>query len=219
MHDYKSIPGQHIGDTARGLCALAAQLNRRVTAEFNDITLAADVGTDPDTVVSAYRAEMTRQREAANAERRAREQTPDGQEATRKAEERRQHVEAEVAKGILPFEKRDQALWEKCLENNTDGYGACINRFAARWANYMEAAMADGAEVRTVAKEASRKADIEGITGFMYGAAVSTLSSVWKHGEELRRWHNLDTQIGNEGEKANESGGTLNPAVLSIGGE
>jgi len=34
----------------------------------------------------------------------------------------------------------------------------------------------------------------------MYGAAVAILSKVWKHGEELRRWHNLKTQIGDEGE-------------------
>lgn len=51
----------------------------------------------------------------------------------------------------------------------------------------------------------------------MYGCAVSILSQVWIHGEELRRWHNLDSQIGTEGEKANESGGVLNPAVLNIG--
>jgi hypothetical protein len=40
---------------------------------------------------------------------------------------------------------------------------------------------------------------------------------VWKHGEALRLWHNLKTQIRDEGEKANESGGVLNPACLSIG--
>ena len=67
-----------------------------------------------------------------------------------------------------------------------------------------------------VAKQTSHDADLEGITGFMYGCAVSILSKCWKHGEDLRRWHNLDTQIGNEGEKANESGGVLNPALLSV---
>jgi hypothetical protein len=35
--------------------------------------------------------------------------------------------------------------------------------------------------------------------------------------EELRRWHNLRTQIGDEGEKANEDGGVLNPALLRVG--
>jgi hypothetical protein len=42
------------------------------------------------------------------------------------------------------------------------------------------------------------------------------LASCWEHGEELRRWHNLKTQIRDEGEKANESGGVLNPALLNI---
>jgi len=52
----------------------------------------------------------------------------------------------------------------------------------------------------------------------MYGWAVSFLASFWKYGEELRRWHNLDTQLGDEGEQANkEKGATLNPALLSIG--
>ncbi len=53
--------------------------------------------------------------------------------------------------------------------------------------------------------------------GFMYGTAVSILSQTWKHGEQLRRWHNKETQIGNEGDIANEKGGTLNPALLTIG--
>lgn len=64
---------------------------------------------------------------------------------------------------------------------------------------------------------ASHTADTEGVTGFMYGCAVTQLYWHWVHGEELRRWHNLDTQIGDEGEKANESGGVLNPAILTFG--
>ena len=75
-----------------------------------------------------------------------------------------------------------------------------------------------GDELEDIAEETSHSADTDGITGFMYGAAVSTLASSWKHGERLRCWHNLDTQLGNEGKRANESGGTLNPAILNIGG-
>jgi hypothetical protein len=43
------------------------------------------------------------------------------------------------------------------------------------------------------------------------------LAKCWLHGEALRRWHNKDTQIGTEGDRANERGGVLNPAMLSIG--
>lgn len=53
----------------------------------------------------------------------------------------------------------------------------------------------------------------------MYGCAVGMLAKAWKHGEDLRRWHNLKTQLANEGEKANEQGGVLNPALLRIGGQ
>lgn len=129
---------------------------------------------------------------------------------------RKQAAEA-AAEGILPFNTSNPEGWQKTVDNNSDGYGACGVRFAARWANYMERELATGAKLSDVADKASHEADKEGITGFMYGCAVSILSQVWTHGEELRRWHNLKTQIGSEGEKANESGGTLNPALLTIG--
>lgn len=115
---------------------------------------------------------------------------------------------------------RDQEGWDKGLANNTDMYGACIYKYAESWADIMEDKMAAGADLPDIAKECSHEADRRpgmGITGYMYGAAVSVLSHCWEHGEALRRWHNLDTQTGNEGEKANREGGTLNPALLVIG--
>ena len=111
-----------------------------------------------------------------------------------------------------------EELWETGLSNNDDPYGAEIYRYARAWAEQMEAEMGDVFD-GAIAKSAARSADTEGITGFMYGAAVSTLSHTWVMGEELRQWHNLDTQIGTEGEKANESGGTLNPALVSFGAD
>ena len=77
--------------------------------------------------------------------------------------------------------------------------------------------MSEGQKLEDIAKKASHEADTDGLTGFMYGCAVNVLAGVWKHGEALRKGHNLDTQISNEGEKANESGGVLNPAVLTTG--
>ncbi len=115
------------------------------------------------------------------------------------------------------MEVKNKALWDECVKNNQDPYGGAAIRFTERWADLMEAKMAEGKALEDIAKEASDEADTEGITGFMYGCAVSTLAAVWEHGEQLRRWHNLDTQIGDEGEKANESGGCLNPALLNIG--
>lgn len=112
---------------------------------------------------------------------------------------------------------KDAALWQRCLDNNPDFYGSAVNAFANRWALLMEAEIEKGLTVADCAKATSHQADTEGITGFMYGAAVATLAGVWVHGEDLRRWHNKDCQIGDEGDRANESGGVLNPAILTLG--
>ena len=109
-----------------------------------------------------------------------------------------------------------KAEWDKGLAKNQDPYGGGVYKFASEWATQMEAAMASGETLVDCAGRCSHSADQEGITGFMYGCAVSILSAWWIHGEELRRWHNLDVQIDNEGEKANESGSVLNPAILNV---
>lgn len=110
-----------------------------------------------------------------------------------------------------------EARWNNGVKINSDPYGGAVYTFAKRWAEMMEHAIDNGAKLTDVAKDLERIADLEGITGFMYGCAVSTLADAWEHGEELRQWHNLETQIGDEGEKANESGGVLNPAILTVG--
>ena len=99
-------------------------------------------------------------------------------------------------------------LWDKMVANNSDPYGIGVVEYARRWAKYMQTLIAEGKSVMEIAKQASYDADIEGITGFMYGCAVRSLSQCWKYGEELRKWHNKD--YGCEGD------GVVNPAVLTI---
>jgi hypothetical protein len=112
---------------------------------------------------------------------------------------------------------KDQELWDRGVANNQDGYGSAVYRYAERWADKMEDLKDQGKLVSEIADQTSHEADTEGITGFMYGAAVNILASTWEHGEDLRIWHNLDTQIGTEGEEANKKPGvTLNPAILNI---
>ncbi len=111
----------------------------------------------------------------------------------------------------------DPEGWAKFRENNTHPYGKAVVDFAERWADLMEQRLNAGAKLEDIAKETMRQADTDGITGFMYGCAVAALAHGWIHGETLRRWHNLDTQIGHEGERANEKGTVLNPALLNIG--
>ena len=105
---------------------------------------------------------------------------------------------------------KDEAFWQNQVEINDDPYGTATVKYAERWADLMETRMGgDELVLPSIAKQASHDADTEGITGFMYGCAVSLLASAWEHGEALRRWHNLATQIGREGERANAKPGRV----------
>ena len=114
--------------------------------------------------------------------------------------------------------KDDEAKrrWTKGRENNKDPYGNAVFVYAEKWAELMERALKEGGVLTKIAQKLSHDADTDGISGFMYGAAVATLAGCWKFGEELRKWHNLDTQINDEGKKANEKGTVLNPALMTV---
>ncbi len=115
---------------------------------------------------------------------------------------------------IIPGKEQEYAEYKA---KNTDPYGGAVIDYTEAWADLMEAKLDDGKKLEGIAGETSHTADTNGITGFQYGCAAQALSYYWIHGEQLRHWHNLDTQIKDEGEKANEDGGILNPAILTIG--
>jgi len=123
---------------------------------------------------------------------------------------------ADAAPTGTKMQFKNKEIWEIGLKANTDGYGRACYTYAQRWAEMMEEKIRGGLKLEDIAKSTSHDADKEGITGFMYGMAVNILASVWEHGEELRKWHNLDTQIRDEGEKANKEGMVLNPALLNV---
>jgi len=106
---------------------------------------------------------------------------------------------------------KDQVLWQKCQDNNQDDYRKAINEFAERWANLMEKKMADGETLHEIAMQTSHETDTDGITGFMFGAAVNTLAEVPEHGEALRQWHNAVYEY--------EGKGIVNPTTLYVGAE
>ena len=123
------------------------------------------------------------------------------------------------------IEGREQQYAKYAATNSADGYSKAIVDYGEKWAELMEKRIPTGATGPQItrifvdhADSDSHEADTDGITGFMYGCAVQALACFWIHGEELRHWHNLKTQIRNEGEKANKTGGVLNPALLKIGG-
>ena len=108
-----------------------------------------------------------------------------------------------------------------CAINASSPYGHCVTEYADAWATEMEKHFDKGETIEQCAETVGHEVDNRpefGITGFMYGCAVGILANVWEYGEEFRRWHNLKTQIRDEGERANESGGVLNPAILCLGG-
>lgn len=175
--------------------------------------IAGPVGPHPAPELSAAELANDAEVEKQNVSRR--------EEADRKyqAKAAREKAEYEVAIASAPVMDRNEAEWQKGVEaQKGDGYGLGVYGFAEAWARLMQAKLADGKPIAESADECCSLADKGfGITGFMYGCAVSVLSHCWKHGEELRRWHNLKTQIKDEGERANASGGVLNPALLSVG--
>lgn len=110
---------------------------------------------------------------------------------------------------IMDGKEKDYQDW---LDKNTDPYGRGCFTFAERWAEMLEKKIDEiGDAQKAIVENAdrlSREADTEGITGFMYGCAVSILSQCWKYGEELRKWHNKEYDY--------EGDGVVNPAILTV---
>lgn len=211
---YESIPGNHISTACKEAVEMARRDACNVEFDFNEITLTATPDTDPSALSKSYSDECDRRHREyiATPEYKAKQE-----ESARLDRERKAKNAALLAAAPASMTLRDAEGWKKACDANKDGYGGAVMTYAERWARMMEARMAKGERIADVADECSHLADEEGITGFMYGAAVSTLAAVWIHGEALRLWHNLKTQIRDEGVRANESGGVLNPAMLSLG--
>lgn len=93
--------------------------------------------------------------------------------------------------------------------NSEDPYSKAIVTYSERWAELMEAGMSLGQVLTEIAEKTSHEADVEGITGFMYGCAVQGLAKFWEHGEELGTWHNESYGVKN-------SKGIVNPALLTL---
>lgn len=109
----------------------------------------------------------------------------------------------------IEIELKDVDGWHKFKEmNSKDGYSRCVVEYAEGWARLMQSEMAHGKTLEDCASKTSFELGFLGITGFMYGCAVSSLASFWKYGEELRKWHNKEYN--------HEGDGVVNPAILTI---
>lgn len=104
--------------------------------------------------------------------------------------------------------------WNKWVENNSDPYGkACVD-VARRVMEILDEV--EEFDTHKIICQADDDIESGGITGFMAGCVASMVSKCHSRGEEFRRAWNSDRQIGNEGDKANDDGGVLNPALLNI---
>lgn len=206
------------------------------TFEFNGVTVVVSAGSIPNLIyrdwsrgMSGYLGEKPivgpfPPRTLSNEDLENDQKIEKQHEAKREIQNQKWAEEARIKKDKLdkalntsgPMEFSDKAGWDKFVESNQDPYGNACVKYAERWAMLMQPLIANGQSVANCANETSSLADVEGITGFMYGCAVSMLSKCWKHGEELRKWHNKDVQLGTEGDDANDSGAVLNPACLVV---
>lgn len=112
---------------------------------------------------------------------------------------------------ILEGKEKEYKDW---FDKNTDPYGRACFTYADRWAEMMEKLIESSTDepMKVIVDNADRlshEADIEGITGFMYGCAVSILSHCWKYGEDLRKWHNKEYNY--------DGDGVVNPAIMKVG--
>lgn len=214
MITYESQLGESIEETVEEMISIAKANSDSVLANFNGKRIKVDSSDTAQYVVKLFHDELERE----NAEYRASDEYKK-RTAEREKKHREHALVLEGALSVAPAKMTfaDETAWNDAAKRNDDPYGSAVMRFADRWARLMELRMSEGWKLEDTAKDAAHMADSEGITGFMYGCAVTILSKVWIHGEALRRWHNLDTQIGQEGERANDSGGVLNPAILTIG--
>lgn len=123
-----------------------------------------------------------------------------------------------VLEKVRKFQKNDEfpvkataiTDWETCkLLNSDDPYSRAIIRYTILWVQYMEYLTKKyGMKVSEIWDRCSDLADVEGVTGFIYGAAASIISQVWEYGEEFRKCYNSKWNY--------SAAGTVNPAMLTI---
>lgn len=124
-------------------------------------------------------------------------------------EKKEKHKFEKKIAGVI-FDVVDAAAWKDWEEKNKDPYGAATFEYAKGWARLMQAEMSKGKALTECAEKTSHELGFMGITGFMYGCAVSILSKCWRHGEELRKWHNKEYGV------SEDKKGVVNPAILTI---
>lgn len=207
---YDPCAGTTINNAVKTCCELANQHNKNVEMTFNGIivTISPNTSDKQDVYIKYYHDELDRQhQEYINSEKY--KQLQKDQEAKELQRKTDLELLLKDAPDHFTVIEEFREKYEKQKELNTDPYGTAVMKYMDLWARLMEGQINKGIMLKDCADKLSHIADIEGITGFMYGAAVAMLSDCWIYGEELRKWHN--------GEYNYEGDGVVNPAILTIG--
>lgn len=109
-------------------------------------------------------------------------------ESANKREDAKRQVVSRMLDLVGPLEVTDQSEWDRITEvNSKDFYSARCVSYAVDWGRLMQFQIADGQTVAQCQEKCSHLADVDGITGFMHGAAKQMLCRLWKHGAELAK--------------------------------
>lgn len=121
-----------------------------------------------------------------------------------------------------------QDRYRAAFDKNSDPYGRAVFIYLEALANeYEKRIEAEKPDVTNEEEliaffekhhqECERIADepAGGITGFMYGRAISCLRDCWVHGAALNRWLNRKWNP-EQGDEISDNGGSINPAILTI---
>jgi hypothetical protein len=198
--------GDNIHETIKKAIELATKRERNIKFEFNGVTVIVNALSDSELIYRDWNRafkgyidsevgpeptpKLTKEELENDARIAAKQQKIYGEahkERQRKDDIKRKMLENKLmnAPEVKLINEED---WLKSKKVNSDPYGAAAFTFAERWARLMQLEIAKGNELKDIAEKTEREADLEGITGFMYGCAVSLLKHCWVHGEELKKW-------------------------------
>lgn len=216
--------GEHVEGVMKKAQDISKQVNEIVEFEFNEIAILVDKYTNLDHLYRDYNTAwitkwktigphcMPEYTESILQEIKLAEEAQDKrqeeQAAKWKLEEDAQKAAFTEKVGESPLMTTNTKAWIEYVDKNRDDYGKCCVDYARDWGRLMQYYIHRGETLVQCAERASFELGWYGITGFMYGAAVMMLSSCWKYGEELRKWHNKEYN--------HEGNGVVNPAVLTI---
>lgn len=220
--------GDEITKVAKKAKEIAKARNTTVEFVFNDITCLVDTNTVVDWLVRDYMNAHIMEWKTVGADcqmeydfdtqielytrklQRAKDRKTEMGNYLMKIESQKQEAE-KLTEGITIeiMEGKEDEYKQYVATNSNDGYSKAVVEYGEQWAKLMQIEIEKGRSIADIADQTQKPLSYLGITGFQYGCVVNTLAHFWKHGEELRKWHNKD--YGHEGE------GVVNPAILTIG--